>query len=140
MRQEERQGRQGRQEDGSAKTREVKLGAVFTQPKLAEKGRPMRDHASTTEVGSFQSAAAFALRLRDEARRRAVGAAPQVILLSDGAAWAEATARPCFAGAVRLLDFYHTAQRVHKLAVLVCSADKPRASRWIKLLLKGAGG
>jgi len=136
MRKEELQGRKGRQEDGSAKTREVKLGAVFTQHKVDEKGRPMRDHQSTTYVGSFQSAEVFALLLRDEARRRAVGAAQQVIFLSDGAAWTEEIARQCFAGAVSILDFYHAAQRVHKLAALVPSTDKKLASRWIKLLLK----
>ncbi len=98
MRKDELQGRRGRQEDGSAKTREVKLGAVFTQHQVDEKGRPMRDHDSTTYVASLQSVDSFALLLRDEARRRAVGAAQQVIFLSDGAAWAEETARQCFAG------------------------------------------
>lgn len=136
MRKEELQGRKGRQQDGSAKTREVKLGAVFTQHQVDEKGRPVRDHDSTTYVGSLQSADAFALLLRDEARRRAVGAARQVIFLSDGAAWTEEIARQCFAGAVSILDFYHAAQRVHKLAALFPSPDKPRASRWIKLLLQ----
>src|SRR5262245_48768342 len=47
MRPEELAGRKGRQEDGSAKTREVKLGAVFTQHQVDEQGRPMRDHQST---------------------------------------------------------------------------------------------
>lgn len=136
MRKEELQGRKGRQDDGSAKTREVKLGAVFTQHKVDEKGRPVRDYESTTYVGSFQSADGFGLLLRDEARRRAVGAAGQVIFLSDGAAWAEEIARQCFAGAVSILDFYHAAQRVHKLAARVGSADKNLASRWTKLLLK----
>ena len=136
MRKEELQGRKGRQQDGSAKTREVKLGAVFTQHKVDEKGRPMRDHESTTYVGSFKGADAFGLLLRDEARRRAVGAAQQVIFLSDGAAWAEEIPGQCFAGAVSILDFYHTAQRVHKLAALSQPADKNLASRWIKLLLK----
>ncbi len=137
MRKDELQGRKGRQEDGSAKTREVKLGAVFTQHQVDEKGRPMRDHDSTTYVASFQSADSFGLLLRDEARRRAVGAAKQVIFLSDGAAWAEETARQCFAGAVSILDFYHAAQRVHQLAALHPDEQpKKLASRWIKLLLK----
>jgi len=141
MRKDELQGRRGRQEDGSAKTREVKLGAVFTQHQVDEKGRPMRDHDSTTYVASLQSVDSFALLLRDEARRRAVGAAQQVIFLSDGAAWAEETARQCFAGAVSILDFYHAAQRVHQLAALH-PAEQPKklASRWIKLLLKDQVG
>jgi hypothetical protein len=48
MRKEELVGRKGKQPDGQAKTREVKLGAVFTQHTRDEKGRPIRDHQSTT--------------------------------------------------------------------------------------------
>ena len=135
MRKKELEGRKGRQADGSAKTREVKLGAVFTQHKVDEKGRPIRDHDSTTYVGGFQSAEDFGLLLRDEARRRAVGSAQQVVFLSDGAAWTEGIARQCFAGAVSILDFYHAAQRVHSLAAHFPD-PKRHASRWIKLLLK----
>ncbi len=137
MRKEELRGRKGRQEDGSAKTREVKLGAVFTQHKVDAQGRPMRDHESTTYVGSFQSGQEFGLLLRQEARRRAVGAAQQVVFLSDGAAWAEEIGRQCFTGAVSILDFYHAAERVHELAgLLQPQQPKKLASRWIKLLLK----
>ena len=35
---EELKGRRGQQPDGTAKTREVKLGAVFTQTKADEEG------------------------------------------------------------------------------------------------------
>jgi hypothetical protein len=136
MRKKELEGRKGRQEDGSAKTREVKLGAVFTQHTRDAQGRPMRDHDSTTYVGGFQNAATFGLLLRDEARRRAVGSAQQVVFLSDGAAWTEGIARQCFVTAVSILDFYHAAQRVHKLAALLLAPAKPQATRWIKLLLK----
>ena len=47
---EELEGRAGKQADGSAKTREAKLGAVFTQTKTDDEGLPVRDHASTTYV------------------------------------------------------------------------------------------
>ena len=141
MRREELQGRKGRQEDGTAKTREIKLGAVFTQHKTDEQGHPMRDYDSTTYVASFQSADAFGLLLRDEARRRALGAARQVIFLSDGAAWTEEIARQCFPAAVSILDFYHAAQRIHHLADLLGPADSAKqASRWIKLLLRDQVG
>jgi len=36
-------GRQGKGEDGQAKTREAKLGCIFTQTGLDEGGRPVRD-------------------------------------------------------------------------------------------------
>ena len=50
MRKKELEGRKGKQPDGTAKTREVKLGAVFTQHHTDEKGHPVRDNQSTTYV------------------------------------------------------------------------------------------
>jgi hypothetical protein len=45
---EETLGRRGKGEDGHAKTREVKLGCVFTQTTVGKGGRPVRDEASTS--------------------------------------------------------------------------------------------
>jgi hypothetical protein len=139
MRKEELTGRKGKQPDGTAKTREVKLGAVFTQHTQDEKGRPIRDHQSTTYVGGFEKAQDFALVLRQEAIRRGVGKAEQVVFLSDGAAWTEELQRQNFAQAVSILDFYHAAERIHSLAKAIDAdegAAKKRASQWIRSLLK----
>ena len=139
MRQKELAGRKGKQPDGTAKTREVKLGAVFTQHTRDEEGRPIRDHQSTTYVGGLEKAQDFALVLRQEGIRRGVGQAKQVIFLSDGAAWTEELQRQHFAGAVSILDFYHGAERVHELAKAIYpdeAAAKQCASRWIRRLLK----
>ncbi|MCA1601225.1 MAG: hypothetical protein LC776_06145 [Acidobacteria bacterium] len=46
-------GRRGKGENGEARTREAKLGSVFTQTKVDEKGRPQRDEASTTYVAAI---------------------------------------------------------------------------------------
>ena len=43
MRPEELKGRRGKQADGTAKTRQVYLGCVFTQHRVDEKGHPVRD-------------------------------------------------------------------------------------------------
>lgn len=137
MRKDELRGRKGKQSDGTAKTREVKLGAVFTQHKTDEEGFPVRDHESTTYVGSYRSASEFALLLRQEARRRSVGSAQQVIFLSDGAAWAEGIGENCFATAVSILDFYHACERIHELAeALGQEQAQKRTARWKKRLLK----
>lgn len=134
MRAEELKDRRGKQPDGSAKTREVKLGAIFTQHRRDADGHPVRDYESTSYVASYASADEFSLLLRAEARRRGVGSAAQVIFLSDGAAWAEDIARQCFAGCVSILDFYHACERLHKLAEAL---GQPKlASRWKKWLLK----
>ena len=49
----ETQGRKGRGEDGKAKTREAKLGCVFTQTATDKEGRPVRDEKSTSYVGGI---------------------------------------------------------------------------------------
>ena len=67
---EEVEGRKGKQEDGSAKTRESKVGCVFTQATVDEKGRPVRDSNSTTYVGAIETAEKFGDRLEAEAIRR----------------------------------------------------------------------
>ncbi|NJN71259.1 MAG: hypothetical protein HC801_13980 [Nitrospira sp.] len=64
---EELEGRKGKQHDGTSKTREVKLGSVFSQTKTDEEGQPMRDYQSTSYVGTLESVETFAPLLRDEA-------------------------------------------------------------------------
>jgi transposase len=102
-----------------------------------EEGFPVRDNESTTYLGSYRSASEFALLLRQEARRRSVGSAQQVIFLSDGAAWAEGIGENCFATAVSILDFYHACERIHELAeALGQEQAQKRTARWKKRLLK----
>jgi len=137
MRKEELIGRKGKQPDGSSKTREVKLGAIFTQQVIDPEGHPMRDHQSTSYIASYAPSNEFSLLLRSEARRRGVSNAAQVIFLSDGAAWAEDIAPQCFAGSISILDFYHACERLHKLAVaLDATKAKSRLAQWKRRLLK----
>ena len=122
-------GRAGKQADGSAKTREVKLGAVFTQTQTDEAGLPVRDHASTTYVGSFESAPDFGTRLRTEARRRGLGQAVKVVFLGDGASWIWELARVNFPTAILILDLYHALEHLHELCAGLYSQDNPGAER-----------
>ncbi len=115
MRPEELEGRKGKQPDGSAATREVKLGCVFTQTLTDEEGYPLRDHQSTTYVGSFEPAEAFGLKIRNEAQRRGIGSAQLVVFLGDGAAWVWELARLNFAQAICILDLYHAVEHLNEL-------------------------
>jgi Uncharacterised protein family (UPF0236) len=126
---EELAGRSGKQKDGSAKTREVKLGAIFTQTKTDEEGLPMRDHASTTYVGSFESAPDFGSRIRAEGLRRGLGRAAKVVFIGDGAAWIWELARVNFPAAILILDLYHALERLHTLCAGLYGADNPWAAR-----------
>jgi hypothetical protein len=126
---EELEGRPGKQADGTAKTREAKLGAIFTQTKTDAAGLPVRDHASTTYVGSFETAADFGTRVRKEALRRGLGRAVKVVFLGDGAAWVWELARVNFPRALLILDLYHALERLHALCEGLYGADSPWALR-----------
>ena len=141
VRPEERAGRKGKQADGSAKTRQAYLGCVFTQHGCDEKGRPIRDHASTTYVSSMGAIDEFGPCLRREAIRRGMGAAGQVVLLIDGAPSLEKMGRLNFPGCIQIVDFYHAMEHGAKvLEVLLGSRAHPdfqkRRRRWAKRLLK----
>ena len=126
---EELEGRPGKQADGSAKTREVKLGAIFTQTRTDEDGLPVRDHNSTTYMGGLDCAVDFGVRLRREALRRGFGRARKVVLIGDGAAWIWELARVNFPLAILILDLYHALERLHTLCNGLYGADTPWAGR-----------
>jgi GNAT superfamily N-acetyltransferase len=125
---EELEGRKGKQPDGSAKTREVKLGCVFTQTLTDEEGHPLRDHQSTTYVGSFESAQAFGLKSRQEAQRRGIGSALLVVFLGDGSAWVWELARVNFPQAICILDLYHAVEHLNDLCKSLYAGSEP----WIR--------
>ena len=141
MRQEELEGRAGKQPDGGAKTRMAYLGCVFTQHKRDEKGHPVRDHDSTTYVSTFGPIDEFGPLLRQEAIRRGLALATQVVMLIDGATGLANMGRLCFPTAIQIVDFYHAMEHAGKVLVgLLGSKEhpdyKPRQRRWAKLLLK----
>ena len=137
---EELKGRRGKQADGTAKTRQVYLGCVFTQHKTDEKGHPVRDWDSTTYVSSFQSIDEFGPCLRQEAIRRGMGAAGTVVLLIDGAAGLENMGKQNFKDSVQIVDFYHAMEHAGKVLEALIGKSHPdyqkRQRRWAKRLLK----
>jgi hypothetical protein len=144
MRKEELAGRKGKQPDGSAKTREVKLGCVFLQTQVDEEGHPVRQEDSTSYIGTFEPAVEFGRLLRQEAQRRGMAHATKVILIGDGAAWIWELARVNFAAAILILDFYHALQHLHALVDGLwgkeSSQGKKRLKLWKGWLLKDKAG
>src|SRR5439155_15893440 len=84
VRKSELVGRRGKQADGCARTREAKLGCVFTQVGLDNEGYPQREPGSTTYVGAIESSTLFGWRMYAEAVRRGLEQAKTVIALTDG--------------------------------------------------------
>lgn len=141
MRKEELEGVEGKQEDGSAKTRMIYAGCVFTQHKTDEEGNPVRDHESTTYVSSFGTIDEFGPCLRQEALRRGMALALQVVLLVDGATCLEKMGRTCFSTAIQIVDFFHALEHAGKvLEALLGSKNHPdyesRLHHWAQELLK----
>ena len=137
---EELKGRRGKQADGTAKTRQVYLGCVFTQHRTDEKGHPVRDWESTTYVSSFQAIDEFGPCLRQEAVRRGMGSAGKVVVLIDGAVGLENMGRHCFKDSVQIVDFFHAMEHAgHVLDALIGKPHpdyKKLLRRWAKRLLK----
>ena len=73
--------------NGEAKTREAKLGCVFTQTTVDEKGYPVRDECSTSYVGAIETADEFSHRIYREATHRCLENAKKVCVIGDGALW-----------------------------------------------------
>ena len=140
MRPEELAGHKGKQPDGTAKTRQVYLGCVFTQHRRDEAGHPVRDYQSTTYVSSFKPIHEFGPLLRQEALRRGLGSASQVVMLIDGAVGLENMGKDCFKDAVQIVDFFHGLE--HAGLVLDAQLGKYHPERnarlhgWAKRLLK----
>jgi hypothetical protein len=126
----ETEGRQGKAETGKAKTREAKLGCVFTQTRVDERGRPVRDADSTTYVGAIEPAEAFGCRIYAEAVRRGVMRAAQVSVLGDGAPWIWGLAEEHFPGAIQIVDLYHAREHLADLGTLLHGPGNAASQRW----------
>jgi Uncharacterised protein family (UPF0236) len=126
----ETQDRLGKDETGKAKTRETKLGCVFTQTGLDERGRPVRDEASTSYVGAIENAEEFGRRIFTEAIRRGCRRAEKIIVLGDGAVWIWNLADEHFPGAVQIVDLYHAREHLFSIAKLLYSPGTPKAKAW----------
>lgn len=136
MRKEVLQGRKGKQADGSAKTREVKVGCVYDQPK--EDQLPQR----ASYIANFSTAETFGADLLREARRRGLGRASTRIVIGDGAHWIWELARTHFPGAIEILDYYHASEHLHELMLSIFGppegAQASVRTQWEQWLWDGA--
>ena len=108
-------GRQGKGEDGRARTREVKLAVLFTQDELDKDGYPVRDRASASVIATFEPAATFGNLVRGEGIRRGADHVRQLTILGDGAAWIWTIATAKFPEATQIVDLYHAREHLHSL-------------------------
>ena len=127
----ETEGRTGRIEGQRARTRECKLGCVFTQTTVDREGWPLRDPHSTTYVGAIETAEEFGFRLYTEAWGRGWEWAAIKVVIGDGAVWIWNLADLHFPGAIQIVDLYHARQHLWKIAALLHPNDPAAKKLWM---------
>ena len=141
VRPSEVEGRPGKQPDGSARTREVKLVTVWTAESRDKRGRPVRDPGSVSYNAAVESAAGrdtdprpspFAQRVYREAQRRGFDAAERRVVLGDGAPWIWNLAGEQFPGAIEIVDIFHARQHLSDVAKALYGPGADRADAWAR--------
>jgi hypothetical protein len=141
MRASELEGREGKQPDGSSKTREVKLVTVWTAEGRDDEGAPVRDAGSVTYSAAIESAATqdtdetpseFAKRVEREATRRGFDQAEHRVVLGDGAPWIWNLADEHFPGAIQIVDLFHAKGHLWDVAKAIYGAGSDLGEQWAK--------
>ncbi len=123
--------RKGKLDGLSARTREAKLGCVFTQTAWDEEGFAIRDPDSTTYTGAIENAEQFGKRLYLEAWKRGWSRSEKKVVIGDGAEWIWNLAQQHFPGAIQIVDLYHARQHLWDLARLLHPNQHKRQNAWI---------
>lgn len=141
MRAAELAGRAGKQPDGSARTREVKLVTVWTAEGRDAEGIPVRDPGSVSYSAAIESAAsrdtddapsAFAGRAEREAQRRGFDVAERRVVLGDGAPWIWNLAGEQFPGAIGIVDLFHAKQHLSDVAKAIYGPANDLGRQWAR--------
>lgn len=139
LRASELAGRPGKQADGSAKTREVKLVTIWSAESRDAEGVPTRDAGSVSYSAAIESAAmldtdgqrsAFGERVEREATRRRFLQAPRQVVLGDGAPWIWNIASELFPDAIQIVDRFHAKEHLTFVANQLYGQGSARASQW----------
>jgi hypothetical protein len=139
MRGSELTGRAGKQADGTAKTREVKLCTIWSAESRGSDERPERDPGSVTYSAAIESAATldtdaitsdFTQRVLREATRRRFIQAERTVIIGDGALWIWNIARELFPRATQIVDRFHVKQHLSDLSKTVYRANPAQAKVW----------
>jgi hypothetical protein len=129
-------GRDGKGQDGRARTREVKLAVFFTQHTLDDDGYPVRDRASASYIATFEPAHLFAGLVQAEGIRRGANHVRQLTILGDGAPWIWNIASSKFPEATQIVDLFHAREHIHDLARLLDFMLLDHKDEWLAARLE----
>jgi hypothetical protein len=139
MRPSELKGRSGKQPDGTARTREVKLCTCWSAETRDAQDRPVRDLGSVSYTAAIESAATldtdevaseFTQRVLREATRRRFTEATRQVVIGDGAAWIWRIAQELFPRAIQIVDKFHAKQHLSQLGGILYGAGSQPARSW----------
>ena len=135
------EGREGKQPDGSAKTREAKIAVVWSAETNDKEGRPVRDPGSATYNAAIESIATrafdmepapFARRAIREAERRGFDTAERRVILGDGAPWIWNFADEHFPDAIQIVDIFHAKGHLFEVARAIYGIGSEIGDRWAR--------
>jgi hypothetical protein len=131
MRSSETAGRDGKAEDGSARTREIKLARFFTVSRLDDDGNPVMDPGSSSYVATFDGKDGLAGLVEAEYLRRGADSFRQVVALGDGAAWIWTMAEALYPHATHITDIWHAREHLTDLAAHLAFTT-PDPAQWLE--------
>ncbi len=135
------EGREGKQPDGSARTREAKLAVVWSAETADKEGRPVRDSGSATYNAAIETIATrdtdiepapFARRVLREAERRGFDTAGRRVILGDGAPWIWNFADEHFPDAVQIVDIFHAKGHLFEVAKAIYGIGSEIGHQWAR--------
>ena len=114
---------------------EVKVGCCYQTDMRPDRTRPeqldIRAH-SLSYISSLAEAESFGWQMWQEAARRGVLDATEVVVLGDGAHWIWHIADTQFAGATQIVDWYHASSYVWKAASALWGDGHPQREAWAR--------
>jgi hypothetical protein len=134
----ETEGRQGKDGDGQAGTREVKLARLFTVSRLDDDGRPVMDPGSSTCVAAFGGKDALARLVQAGYLRHRGEHVRQVVAFGGGAAWIWAMAGDLYRQATHITDICHAREHLNGLAARLAFIT-PGPAQWLEDRNTGLG-
>ena len=129
-------GREGKGEDGRARTREIKLAVFFTQDDIDQDGYPVRDRDSASYIATFEPASVFGDMVKAEGIRRGADHVRQLTILGDGAAWIWNIATSKFPEATQIVDLFHAREHLNDLARQLEFMLGDRKDEWLAARLE----
>lgn len=123
------EGRKGKISE-YARTREVKLGCIFTQTELDEEGYPVRQRDSTTYWGGIINCEEFGMRTKAAAEEREAEKAKRMCIIGDGAAWIWNLADEYFPDATQIVDLFHAREHYWNVAKMFFPESSRKIFAW----------